>query len=188
MEKFPNPAEFDSKELPKASQIFFDGIKSDLQRISHIANEHPNEPESQIITETKSRYLPDTLKAFYKLPVSARSNIALHGDKNGEQIFTEQLQKIAWATRTATDSLIKRTGSDLVVNGRFLNEKFPQSVLKKPYNIIAEPENMVKKDIENTSVIITDKEGFSNGNHIKLTIFISFIIWIDFIINIFCIN
>ena len=171
MEKSHNPVDFDFKKLPKAAQIFFDGIKSDLQRISHVADEHPDEPESQIITETKSRYLPDTLKAFYKLPVSARSNIALHGDKNGEQILTEQLQKIAWATRTATDSLIKRTGSDLIVNGRFLNEKFPQSVLQKPYDIVTKPDNIIEEDIEKTSVIVADQENFSVGKNMKLMIF-----------------
>ena len=124
-------------KLPAKAQTYVDGINADLERTKCLVGEHAKDENCFILMQTGSRYLPDILRAYEAIPEESRASMAMKDDgKSADQILVAQLEKLAWATRKAAEAIIRDKGQELVVNERFIGDKFPDQVETKSYEII----------------------------------------------------
>lgn len=80
-------------------------------------------PQSFTIAETVTRYLPDALNSYLKLPplYAAAHRI---DDKTPKQHLLAQLKLLDSKLKDIADDLFRGDAEDLALNGRFLEEKF----------------------------------------------------------------
>jgi phage shock protein PspC (stress-responsive transcriptional regulator) len=69
-------------------------------------------------------YLPDALNQYLRLPPDLAREVALEGDKSAEQSLNEQLELLDQTLYELSKSLFRQDASGLLIQGRFLREKF----------------------------------------------------------------
>jgi len=75
-------------------------------------------------------YLPDTLNEFLRLPPSLAKTEALHGENTAEETLNEQLTLLDTTLHDLAKSLFEKDATSLLVNGRFLKEKFAEPLFR----------------------------------------------------------
>lgn len=124
-------------KLPIQAQIYVDGIQADLQRTKDLVTENVSDQTSFTLHQTEERYLPDILHAYTVIPEESRNTLAINdAGKTADEILVSQLKTLAWATREATEALIKEKSRDLVVNERFITQKFPDQHTEETYSVV----------------------------------------------------
>lgn len=86
------------------------------------------EPEV-IVRRTATIYLPDTLRAYLSLPSDWAKTHVFPDGTTPAQALIAQLSALASAAATMRDSAAEQDASALLVNGRFLSERFATSSL-----------------------------------------------------------
>lgn len=87
------------------------------------------EPEV-IVRVAATVYLPDTLRAYLALPAEWAAEHVLAGGLTPAQALIAQLGALESAARTMRDAAIERDATDLLINGRFLADRFAGSRLE----------------------------------------------------------
>lgn len=87
------------------------------------------EPEV-IVRVAATVYLPDTLRAYLALPAEWAAEHVLSGGLTPAQALIAQLEALESAARTMRDAAIERDATDLLINGRFLADRFAGSRLE----------------------------------------------------------
>lgn len=77
-----------------------------------------------VIQRTATDYLPATLKAYLALPDDYATTHQLEEGKTPLQLLREQLQLLDEKLDEITDAVRRQDSDRLVVNGRFLEERF----------------------------------------------------------------
>jgi hypothetical protein len=86
------------------------------------------EPEV-IVRVAASVYLPDTLRAYLALPAEWAAEHVLAGGLTPAQALIAQLDALESAARKLRDAAIEQDASALLINGRFLADRFAGSRL-----------------------------------------------------------
>lgn len=86
------------------------------------------EPEV-IVRRTATVYLPDTLRAYLALPVDWASDHVFPDGTTPAQALVAQLTALESATKKMRDAALEQDASALLVNGRFLSDRFASSSL-----------------------------------------------------------
>jgi hypothetical protein len=86
------------------------------------------EPEV-IVRVAASVYLPDTLRAYLALPAEWAAEHVLAGGLTPAQALIAQLDALESAARKMRDAAIEQDASALLINGRFLADRFAGSRL-----------------------------------------------------------
>jgi hypothetical protein len=86
------------------------------------------EPEI-IVRRTATVYLPDTLRAYLSLPTDWATGHVFPDGTTPAQSLTSQLSALETAAGRMRDSAVEQDASALLVNGRFLSERFATSSL-----------------------------------------------------------
>ena len=133
------------------AQTYIDGIQSDIERIEDILYRHHGESSAMLIEETRRRYLPDTLEQYNNIP-SLKQKFSLGNAKTNEEILVEQLKKLAFGVRQAVESIIHEEERLFLANGRFLSEKFENTNVNTPYQIVK------KQPVENVDTKLSTEE------------------------------
>lgn len=87
------------------------------------------EPEV-IVRVAATVYLPDTLRAYLALPAEWAAEHVLTGGLTPAQALIAQLDALESAARTMRDAAVEQDASALLINGRFLADRFAGSRLK----------------------------------------------------------
>lgn len=77
-------------------------------------------------------YLPDTLRAYLALPAGWADQHVLPDDTTPAQALVAQLRELETAARRMRDAAADHDASALLVNGRFLSQRFGSSGLELP--------------------------------------------------------
>ncbi|MGO4536733.1 hypothetical protein [Leifsonia sp. 2MCAF36] len=86
------------------------------------------EPEV-IVRVAATVYLPDTLRAYLALPAAWAAEHVLAGGLTPAQALIAQLEALETAARTMRDAAVEQDASALLINGRFLANRFAGSRL-----------------------------------------------------------
>ncbi|HEY5223323.1 MAG TPA: hypothetical protein VIJ18_09800 [Microbacteriaceae bacterium] len=89
------------------------------------------EPEV-VVRRTATVYLPDTLRAYLSLPADWASEHVFPDGTTPAQALVGQLDALESAATKMHDSAVEQDASALLVNGRFLSERFATSPLDLP--------------------------------------------------------
>lgn len=76
------------------------------------------------VFSTATKYLPDAANAYVHITRDARSTEVVDGTKTATEVFCEQLDIMNTELKKALDEATKVDATDLVVHGRFLEEKY----------------------------------------------------------------
>lgn len=79
--------------------------------------------------ELLSRYLPETLANYLKLPPLYRRYHALRDNRTAEQLLHEQVTVLDGQLAAMTERVFRADAQDLLVQGRFLQDKFKRGDL-----------------------------------------------------------
>jgi hypothetical protein len=89
--------------------------------------------ESEIIVRRIATvYLPDTLYAYLALPADWAAAHVYPDGTTPAQALVAQLGALETASRNARDSALKQDATALLINGRFLSERFASPRLELP--------------------------------------------------------
>jgi hypothetical protein len=84
------------------------------------------------LRETRTRYLPDTLRAYFDIPPSLRGEPDASG-RTPDELLLAQLEHLERATAQRLRELAARAASGIAANGAFLTERFgPAEALPEP--------------------------------------------------------
>jgi hypothetical protein len=84
------------------------------------------------LRETRTRYLPDTLRAYFDIPPSLRGEPDASG-RAPDELLVAQLEHLERATAQRLRELAARAASGIAANGAFLTERFgPAEALPEP--------------------------------------------------------
>lgn len=101
--------------------------KSILQVLPVILNQSSSDYNIYVIKQTALDYLPATLEAYMNLP---KAYVNLHPVKDGKvprQLLLEQLNLLDQQMKEAVQAIYQRDTEKLMVQGRFLEEKFQKT-------------------------------------------------------------
>jgi hypothetical protein len=115
------PPEVMAKVL-KIRQVIY-GI---LPRVGNLA---PGSPELFIIERTATDYLPTSLQAYLNLPRAYATRQAVQDGKTPNDILLDQLTLLENKMNEVADDVHHNDADRLLVNGRFLEERFGRSPL-----------------------------------------------------------
>lgn len=73
---------------------------------------------------TITRYLPDTLERYLKLPRRFRTQRTVRDGKTARELVTEQLSVLAEELESVAEEVHQGNASELAAHGRFLQERF----------------------------------------------------------------
>ena len=82
-----------------------------------------------VIKQTALEYLPETLENYLKLPPAFARLHTLKDGKNAQQLLLEQLRLLDTTMKEIVVDVHRNDTDRLLVNGRFLEEKFRKSEL-----------------------------------------------------------
>lgn len=103
------------------------------------------------LRETRTRYLPDTLRAYFDVPPSLRGEPDATG-RTPDDLLLAQLEHLERATAQRLRELAARAASNVVANGAFLAERFgPADALPAPApaaDALAPPVALVRSFLE----------------------------------------
>jgi len=89
------------------------------------------------LRETRTRYLPDTLRAYFDIPPSLRGEPDASG-RTPDELLLAQLEHLERATAQRLRELAARAASGIAANGAFLTERFgPDEALPEPVQATA---------------------------------------------------
>jgi len=89
------------------------------------------------LRETRTRYLPDTLRAYFDIPPSLRGEPDASG-RTPDELLLAQLEHLERATAQRLRELAARAASGIAANGAFLTERFgPAEALPEPVQATA---------------------------------------------------
>ena len=116
------------KRLPAEAQQLLESIRATmdevLPRLSQLHASLPlDTPQTFTIAETVTRYLPDALDSYVKLPPMYATAHRIDG-KTPKQHLVGQLTLLDAKLKDIADDLFRGDAEDLALNGRFLEEKF----------------------------------------------------------------
>ncbi|OIH96212.1 hypothetical protein [Curtobacterium sp. MCBA15_001] len=77
-----------------------------------------------VVTRTATVYLPDTLRAYAALPGDWAATHRLSDGSTPLEALQRQLGVLETAARAMRDAAVERNASEVVVNGRFLADRF----------------------------------------------------------------
>jgi hypothetical protein len=83
-----------------------------------------DDPHAFTIGETVTRYLPDALDSYVRLPPAYAAAHHLPNGKTPRQALIEQLGLLDAKLKEVADDLFRGDAEALALNGRFLEEKF----------------------------------------------------------------
>jgi hypothetical protein len=89
------------------------------------------EPEV-VVRRTATVYLPDTLRAYLSLPADWAADHVFPDGSTASGALVGQLSELERAARRMRDAAIEQDASALLVNGRFLADRFGASRLDLP--------------------------------------------------------
>lgn len=95
-----------------------------LDTLPRVAGE--GEPEL-VVRRTATVYLPDTLRAYLALPADWAAEHRFADGTTPAAALVAQLRELEEAARKMRDAAVERDASALLVNGRFLAERFASS-------------------------------------------------------------
>ena len=84
--------------------------------------------DSFTVTETVSRYLPDTLGAYLRLPRAYAQMQPLADGKTASQTLQDQLQLLDTSLKRIASSAFDGDAQTLITNGQFLQNKFAEKL------------------------------------------------------------
>lgn len=85
-----------------------------------------------LVRRTATVYLPDTLRAYLALPASWADSHVLSNGMTAAQALVTQLEALETAARKMRDAAVEQDATQLLVNGRFLQDRFATSSLDLP--------------------------------------------------------
>lgn len=104
------------------------------------------------LRETRTRYLPDTLRAYFDIPPSLRGEPDASG-RTPDELLLAQLEHLERATAQRLRELASRGSEGIAANGAFLTERFgPAAALPEAAPVdagIAPPVALVRTFLEN---------------------------------------
>ncbi|WP_433862429.1 hypothetical protein [Streptomyces sp. L7] len=89
------------------------------------------EPEV-VVRRTATVYLPDTLRAYLSLPADWAADHVFPDGTTAAAALVGQLTELERAAKRMRDAAVEHDASALLVNGRFLSERFGASRLDLP--------------------------------------------------------
>ncbi|MDQ2865316.1 MAG: hypothetical protein M3R51_03755 [Candidatus Eremiobacteraeota bacterium] len=111
-------------ELPEPAQRLVHGIEGTIDEARPLFDAAGAPPEIAFnLTQTRSKYLPDTVRAYCSVPLSQRE----FKDENGRTALDsllEQLSVLDRAVKRDLEALTKAKRHELAANARFLAERF----------------------------------------------------------------
>lgn len=89
--------------------------------------------ESEVLVRrTATVYLPETIRAFLALPADWATGHVFADGSTASQILVQQLDTLETAATRMRDAAVEQDASALLVNGRFLSDRFAVSSLDLP--------------------------------------------------------
>jgi hypothetical protein len=88
--------------------------------------------DSFTVTETVSRYLPDTLGAYLRLPKVYAQVQPLADGKTASQTLFDQLQMLDTSLKGIAKNAFEGDAQTLITNGQFLQTKFAEKLAFRP--------------------------------------------------------
>lgn len=82
-----------------------------------------------LVARTATVYLPETLRAYLALPAAWAETHVLRTGQTAAEVLLEQLAALEEACDRMRDASLERNAADLLVNGRFLSDRFAQPSL-----------------------------------------------------------
>lgn len=129
----PRMSELAMGRLPVDYQVKVDTIR---RKVDWMLNEYGDRfpagsRERHLVESTATEYLPDTLAAYYKLP-PGYAQWPVRGDgKTGLQVLWEQLDTMDRRLDEIAQEVERRDVDHLLVNGRFLDQRFGRPRVRK---------------------------------------------------------
>jgi hypothetical protein len=80
-----------------------------------------------LLKQTITRFLPDALEGYLKLPALYARNTKVDGDKTPNQVLVDQLNLLSTHVHEIRDGILSEQVNSLLTNGRFLQDKFNQA-------------------------------------------------------------
>ena len=106
------------------------GQLSDL--LPRIQGKSDGAEDAYVISRMATRYLPDTLDAYFKLPRTYAETQKLAGGLTAHQLTLQQLDLLTMKMSEVTNAVLKGDSDALAAHGRFLAERFAPSALQAP--------------------------------------------------------
>jgi hypothetical protein len=88
--------------------------------------------DSFTVIETVRRYLPDTLAAYLRLPRFYAQIQPLADGRTASQTLLDQLRVLDTSLKSVAKSAFEGDAETLLINGRFLENKFSETLAFKP--------------------------------------------------------
>lgn len=88
--------------------------------------------DSFTVTQTVSRYLPDTLGAYLRLPKAYAQLQPLADGKTASQTLFDQLQMLDTSLKGIAKNAFEGDAQTLITNGQFLQTKFAEKLAFRP--------------------------------------------------------
>lgn len=85
--------------------------------------------DGHTLRQIVARYLPETLANYLKLPALYRRYHAVRDGKSAERLLKEQLDVLDEQLKVLMDRVFRAEAQDLLVQGRFLEDKFKRADL-----------------------------------------------------------
>jgi hypothetical protein len=95
-----------------------------LTLLPQLRSEALTEEDRYLLRETIVRYLPDTIANYLRLPTLYRRYHVVRGGKTAEALLHEQLSLMDEQLSKIADRVYQAQAQALVVQGRFLEDKF----------------------------------------------------------------
>lgn len=116
--------------VPEAARAIVDRIATALQEaLPRVVGTGEAEV---VVTRTATDYLPETLRAYLALPADWADRHRLSDGRTPAEALVQQLTAIEEAATRMRDAAVERDASALLVNGRFLDDRFGTSRLDLP--------------------------------------------------------
>jgi len=88
--------------------------------------------EAYALTATATTYLPEALEAYTRLPRQWADSRPVDGGRTSLMLLIDTLDLLASSMETIFDAAVRVDATALVVQGRFLQEKFGRSSVELP--------------------------------------------------------
>ncbi|PZF60901.1 hypothetical protein DEI92_04485 [Curtobacterium sp. MCBD17_034] len=116
--------------VPEPAAAIVDRIATALQEaLPRVTG--TGEPEV-VVTRTATDYLPETLRAYLALPAEWAAHHRLSDGRTPAEALVQQLTALEQAATQMRDAAVERDADALLVNGRFLDDRFRTSRLDLP--------------------------------------------------------
>lgn len=80
-----------------------------------------------MLKQTITRFLPDALESYLKLPAAYARSTKVQGNKTPNEVLVDQLNLLNAHVHEIRDGVLSEQVNSLLTNGQFLQDKFSQS-------------------------------------------------------------